>query len=157
MGLLQEHWKQLEAAPVTELVGIVSPRGVGGAQSRGDEFWTLQFDFSGWMEPGGIVQTSELRIQKQVPDEEIAQFRKKLSEYDVVRVRVRLCRDNVLGSPQALLIDFLGKDDSDGELCAYAKALQEPVTFEDSQFGVFTLDRRVNWYAASPEWGNSQV
>jgi hypothetical protein len=80
-----------------------------------------------------------------------------LDPYDVVRIRARWSEDNVSGSPQALLTEFIGKDDSDPELNAHALDLQQPVTFNDPQLGLLTLNRSVDWYEASPDWCGAPV
>ena len=149
--------KQLENSPETEITGVVGASGVGGCLSRGDDLWTLRFSLSGWKELGGSLQKSELAICKRVPEGKIAFFQNRMDPYDVVRIRARLCKESLVGSPQALLLDLIGGDDSDAELSAYAKELQEPVTFLDPQFGVFKLDRRVDLYEAVSDWDGHPV
>lgn len=149
--------KELENFPETEITGVVGASSVGGCFSRGDDLWTLRFSFSGWKELGGCLQKSELAICKRVPEGKIAFFQNRMDPYDVVRIRARLCKESFLGSPQALLLDLIGRDDSDAELSAYAKELKEPVTFLDPQFGVFTLDRRVDLYEAVSDWEGRPV
>src|SRR5205823_2773489 len=77
--------------------------------------------------------------------------------YDVVHLRARVAEDNVFRTPQALLVEIIGKHTSDGELNRCALELQEPVTFENIRFGKFTLDRRVNWFVAQAPWGRTNV
>jgi hypothetical protein len=150
--------RQLESAPLTEVIGVVSASGVSGASGWPDrDRWTLLLSFSGWKEPGGPLQKSELTVRKEVSEGELARFQDAVGPFDVLRIEVRLARENVRGSPQALLIKSLGKDATDPELLAYAIQLQEPVTFKDSQFGLFTLDRRIDWYAAVTDWGGTRV
>ena len=153
----QKLFKQLEDSPEAEIAGVVSASGVGGAFAQGDVLWTLRFSLSGWRVLGGAIQKSELNICKQVPEGRIAFFQNRMDPYDVVRIRARLCKERLFGSPQALLLDFIGKDDSDAELSAHAKELQEPVTFQDPQFGVLTLVRSVNLYEAASDWEGRPV
>lgn len=150
-------FKQLEHSAEAEIAGVVSASGVGGCISHGDDLWTLRFSLSGWKKLGGSLQKSELTISKRVPEGSIAFFQNRMEPYDVVRIRVRLCEKSLSGSPQALLLDLIGRDDSDTELSAYAKALQEPVLFQDPLFGVFTLDRRVDMYVAVADWQGRPV
>lgn len=156
MSLEQDLIKQLESSPETEIIGVVNAGGVSGvgAGPSGDNvLWTVHITFSGWKPAGGELRKSEITVRKEVPEAAIRTFQAAMNPYDVVRVRARWSEHNVSGSPQALLTDFIGKDDSDSELNAYASELQEPVMFADPHFGVFTLDRRVNWYEATPDWG----
>ena len=52
---------------------------------------------------------------------------------------------------------LLGEEISDAELNAFAEQLQKPVTYEDPQFGTFTLNRSVNWYEASVMWNGQSI
>ena len=72
-----------------------------------------------------------------------------MAAYDVIHLRARVAFDNILGKPQALLLEVLGHCDTDLELLTAAKELQKPVTFHDSEFGTFVLNRRINWYEAN--------
>jgi hypothetical protein len=157
---LQALIKQLEASPEAEILGVVaaggvSGRGIGG--SGNNIQWTVQITLSGWKPIGGELRKSEMTVRKLVPEAAIRTFMAAMDPYDVVRVRARWSEDNVFGSPEALLTEFIGRDDSDLELNSHALMLQEPVTFTDPQFGVFTLNRRVDWYEANPEWCGSPV
>ena len=75
----------------------------------------------------------------------------------VVRIRAKLRRENVLGSPQALLAQFLKVDNSDSELQACLAELLKPLKFTDDFFGEFTHERTVNVYAASTIWNDIPV
>jgi len=98
------------------------------------------------------LKTAELTVRKEVSQIELKELQSAIKPYLVVRVRARLAENSVFGSPQALLVNFVGKDTSDSELNAYAIKLQEPVTIKDPLFGLFKLDRRVNWYESNPDW-----
>jgi hypothetical protein len=154
MRLEHDLIKQLEVAPEAEILGVVGAGGVSGAGSGPPDNvqWTVHITLSGWKPFGGELRKSEIVVRKLVPKAAIRAFMAAMAPYDVVRVKVRWSENNVFGSPQALLTELIGKDDSDPQLNAYALELQEPVTFADAEFGSFTLDRRVNWYEATPEW-----
>ena len=160
MSLEQDLIKQLEVAPEIEILGVVGAGGVSGSgsgPSGNDVQWTVLITLCGWKPLGSELRKSEMTVRKQVPESAVRDFMEAMDSYDVVRVRARWSEDNVFGSPQALLTEFVGKDDSDAELNSYAIELQEPVTFTDPQFGVFTLDRRVNWYEAKPDWCGGSI
>jgi hypothetical protein len=148
--------EQLKGCPETEILAVLSASGVGGARGR-DEPWMVRITFAGWRPAGGSFRKTEMVVRKEVSDSELRALQSAMKPYDVVRIRGRFAEEScVSGSPQALLGTFVGIDRSDPELNAYALELQEPVTFVDPQFGLFTLDRRVNWYEATPVWcGNS--
>lgn len=158
MSLEQDLIKQLEGSPEAEILGVVGASGVSGAGGGpSGHQWTVLITLSGWKPRGGKLRKSEITVRKLVPEAAIRTFMAAMDSYDVVCFRARWSEDNVFGSPQALFTEFVGKDDSDSELNSYAQKLQEPVTFADPQFGLFTLDRRVNWYEASPDWCGSSV
>lgn len=158
MSIVENLIKQLDVSPESEILGIVGAGGVGGAGGgpSGDQ-WTLLITLSGWKPLGGELRKSEMTVRKLVPEAEVRTFMAALDSYDVVRLRARWSEDNVFASPQALLVEFLGKEDSDSELNSYAAELQEPVSFADPQFGRFTLDRRVDWYEATPDWCGGSI
>ena len=160
MSKQQDLIKQLESSPEAEILGVVSAGGVsgaGGSASDKNSLWTVLITLSGWRPVGGRFRESELVIRKEVSDKKLKTLMAAMDPYDVVRVRARLAEENVFGFPEALLIEFIGKDESDNELNSYAAKLQEPVTLMDPEFGVFTLERRVNWYEANPVWCGAAV
>jgi hypothetical protein len=155
MRLKHDLFKQLEALPESEILGVVSADGVsrlGTGPSSVDIQWTVAITVSGWKPFGGKLRKSELTVSRSVPEAAVLTAIPAVNPYDVLRVRVRWPEDKVSDSPRALLIEVIGREDSDFELNSYASELQEPVTFEDPQFGLFTLDRGLDWYAATPDW-----
>ena len=152
MSIKSDLMKQLAAAPEVEVIGIVAASGVGCGWSHGDELWTFSIPLLGWKVSGGQLNESSLNVRKEVPEHETEALRGSMEPYDIVRLKVQLAEENVFGSPQALLRESFGKDDSDAELADHATRLQEPVTFGDPQFGAFTLNRRVDRYEAMVSW-----
>jgi hypothetical protein len=106
---------------------------------------------------GGTVQTCPLMIRRKVTQSDLASFRRLVAPYWVIRIRARVMEGSAFGGPEALLDDFVGRDDSDQELNDYAKQLQKPVTLADSVLGTFTLDRRVNWFTGCMVWNSKPV
>jgi hypothetical protein len=82
---------------------------------------------------------------------------RQIEAYAVVRIRAHLNESTETEAAQAELVDFLGPDDSDGDLNRAAFDLQEPVFFDDDQFGKLVLDRRVAWYEAETEWCDKTI
>jgi hypothetical protein len=151
---------KLELCPESEILGVVSAEGVGGGgpdPSSGETDWTLIIPFSAWKPAGGGLRKSEMTVRKLVPKKELKTFMAAMNPYEVVRIKARWSEETDFGCAEALLTEFLGKDDSDPELSAYAGELHRPVTFSHPQFGLFTLDRRVNWFAAKAEWCGAPV
>ena len=159
MSTEQELIKQLEDCREAEIVGVVSASGVGAVGTGGPRKrarWTALITLTGWRLVGEEMRKSEMVVRKEMSDRELRVLQGSMDAYDVVRIRARFTEHSVFGTPQALLSRFIGRDRSDSELNAYALKLQELVTFLDPQFGLLTLDRRLDWYEATPEWcGNA--
>jgi hypothetical protein len=153
----QRLLKQLAAAPLVDVLGVLSAGGVSGAWSRGDTLWTLLFGFASWRTRGGPLRTQELIVRRKVREKEIEKYRKLLKPNVVTRVRARVVEGSVFGQPGALLVRVVGPDNSDAELNAEVKRLQQPVRIKDKTFGTFTLDRRLDWYEGRAAWNGRKV
>jgi hypothetical protein len=136
--------EQMTAAPISEVIGVVSAMETTGGKARGDELWTLKTTLEAWRIHGAALQTRPLSIRRKVTDSELKTLQSLMPGYSIVRIHARVINESSFGGPEALLEHFLGFDDSDPELNAFATRLQEPVTFDESTFGTLTLDRRVN-------------
>jgi hypothetical protein len=140
-----------------DIIGLVGVEGVAGTWSQGNTFWTIVFFLPAWKPVEGTIQRTALRVERKATKQEMESFRESLRAYDIVRLRVWLLEESVLGTRTADCMELLEVGATDAELQEEAKKLQEPVTFEDSQFGVFTLDRRVNWFNAETTWLSMNV
>lgn len=86
----QRLLKQLAAAPLVDVLGVLSAGGVSGAWSRGDTLWTLLFGFASWRIRGGPLRTEELIVRRKVRQKEIDKYRKLVKPNVVTRVRARV-------------------------------------------------------------------
>lgn len=127
------------------------------AVSAGPGQWRLQMALEAWRIDDGPVCLQRLMLHQPVDDAAFERQRDALAPYRVLDLRVRLLEDSAPGTPQALLEQVVGFDDADAELHAHAETLQQPVTHEDPQLGVFTLDRRVGWFSARTAWRGREV
>jgi hypothetical protein len=149
---------ELRQQPLTELSGVLGASGMAGASSGDTDCpWILQFTFTAWRMVGGVVQNRELTIRKPVSEKELHASMGRFEPYEVIRIRARVAEQNSYAKPQALLDKIIGKDTDAPDLDKRALELQEPVTFEDERFGVFTLDRRIDWYEAVVPWGPVEI
>jgi hypothetical protein len=153
----QQLLKQLAAAPLVDVLGVLWESGVSGGWSRGDTLWTLLFGFVSWRIRGGPLRAQELIVRRKVREKEIQEYRKLVRPKVVTRIRARVVEDSVFGRPEALLVRVVGRDTSDAELNAEVKRLQQPVRIKDGTFGTFTLDRSVNWYEGRAVWNGRKV
>jgi hypothetical protein len=150
--------KQLAAAPLVDVLGVLSAGGVGGGWSPGDTRWTMTFCFASWRIIGRELHSNELIVRREVKGEkEIELFRKLVQHNVVTRIRARVVEHSVWERSDALLQKVVGPDASDAEMNAEVERLQEPVRFKDKVFGTFTLDRTLNWFMARTTWNGRRI
>jgi hypothetical protein len=154
---MKRHREQMAAAPIVDVLGVVSPSGVGAGRSGNQELWTLLMTLNPWRVPGGKLDPMVLSVNRPVTDEELKQFQSMLKPYSVVRLKVHLGKLPGLDLPEALLEEVVGVDISDAELNEKAAELQQPVQFDDSVLGTFTLDRSVDWFTSETTWLGTPV
>jgi hypothetical protein len=153
----QRLWKQLEAASLVDVLGVLSGHGVGGGWSQGDKLWTLSLSFASWRIAGGPLRTQELFVRRKVRERAIDRYRQLVKPDVVTRIRARVVENSVFHRPDALLEKVLGQDKCDAELNAEVHRLQKPVRFKDNTFGTFTLNRRVDWFEGKATWNGRKV
>lgn len=153
----QRLYEQLATSPVDEITGVVSARGVGAAKSRGDELWSLLMTFDAWRVGSGPIRTESLTVHCKVSEEELHALQNRIGAETVIKIRARVSDENVFGSPQALMEEFIERNTSDSELHDYLAQLQKPVTHQNGLFGTFTLDRRLSWYTTGTSWNGEPV
>ena len=146
---------QLSTATPIRLRGVAVND--ASATSAGPGQWRLQLALEAWRSDDGPVRLQRLMLHQPVDDAAFERQRDALIPYRVLDLRVRLLEDSTPGTPHALLEEVVGFDDADAELRAHAEALQQPVTHEDPQLGVFTLDRRVGWFCAHTAWRGREI
>ncbi len=147
-----ELYSQFLACPIVELTGVVSPSGVSASKSRGQELWSLILSFDAWRIGDGTIRNEYLTIRKRVAEEQLRQFQSEIDAETVVKIFARVAENNVFGIVQAQIEGFSGLVPDDAELNTRLAELQKPKTFNDTHFGTFTFDRRVEWYLASVKW-----
>lgn len=153
----QQLLKQLQGAPLVDVLGVLAASGVGGCWSQGDTLWTLGFEFAAWRIGGGPLKTEPLYVRRKVQEKQIDKYRDLVKPNGVTRIRARVVEDSVFGRPDALLARVVGQDDSDAELNAEVKRLLQPVKMKDKTFGTFTLNKRIDWYEGRAAWNGRKV
>jgi hypothetical protein len=147
---------QLAVSPIVEVLGVVSPSGASGGRVGGESLWSVGFTFDAWRIVGGDLRAGPLSISRKVTDQELDKLQRKIGPYAVVRIKARV-GESAFGGHQARLEEFVGVETSDAELNHQAVELQQPVTFEDPTFGIFTLDRRVDWFTGEVVWDGKRI
>jgi len=77
--------------------------------------------------------------------------------YDLLQAKVRLIEHSLVGSPQGLLVEIAPDRPLDPELELLARKLREPVIMRDDRLGEFVLDRNIDWFEATVQWGSMPV
>lgn len=144
------------AAPVVDVIGIFISGGGGHTEADGQFNMTLKFH--GWKMPPSKLHASELSINFKSSQEKCDTVRESLVKYKIYRIKAKV----VLASEdfdwdEARLVELVGADASDSELNEYLVELQKPVTYHDSQLGVFTLDRDYDLFSSKAQWNGQEV
>ena len=91
-----------------------------------------------------------------VSKDELSSHMNRISPYDILHVEGRVA-DHPSGKKQALVQEIISFDVKDAELEARAQELQKPVVVENLRFGVFTLNRSLNWFCGHPTWAGKKI
>lgn len=149
--------RQLETAPLVDVLGVLAAIGVGGCSEPRDRLWTLVFEFASWRIVGGPLRTEELYVRRKVQERQIRRYQNLIKPDVVTRIRARVVEESLLGHPAAYLVKVVGQDDSDTDLNAEVKRLRQPIKMKDKTFGTFTLDRRFKTYEGRAIWNGHRV
>ena len=150
-------YNELAASPVSELTGVVSSNGVGAGKSGGQELWSLLLTFDAWRVGSDPVRTESLTLRRRVTDVELRTFQALIDAETIISIRARIAENNVRGSPQGQLEEFIQVDLADSELHTHLAELQKPVIHQDKRFGTLTFDRQVSWYSGNVKWHGEAV
>jgi hypothetical protein len=131
--------------------GIVAPSGLGAG--TGGEISHLTFATSPWRRQGGELVPQKAIVHKRCTKAEVDTIFKALSAYSVFQIEGKLIESpEGWDGPQIELLRIIKADLNAPELNQAVEELKKAVTHKDDQFGVFTLDRSVNWYNAQTTW-----
>lgn len=144
------------AAPVVDVLGILKSGGGGHTEADGQFNMTLKFDT--WKMPPGKLHTSELSVDFISSQEKCDAIRKSLVKYNIYRIKAKvLLASEDFDWDEAELVEFVGADTSDSELNEYLLGLQKPVTYQDRELGVFTLNRDYDLFQSKTQWNGQEI
>ena len=149
--------RDLNMERLVPITGVVSPGGGGASHFPGDDSWIFRFSLEFWRINGGDVQARKIDLRKQVSEQEREALFDQLKPYTLVEMQARVLEETDLGGPQGLLHQLERKTPSDAELEARSQSLLEPVEFTHPVFGIFALNRGLDWYVAKFEWGSHSI
>lgn len=135
---------------LTEIVGLVLFGGQGGWPAT-DDYEVHHLDFAAWRRVGEPIVQQELTVLRPVPAD--GDWFAEYPEGTIHKVRVLLSIDET----RAVFAEAIQKNVEDAELHSIAAELRKPVTMDTENFGVLTLNRRINWCEGNAIWNGESV
>ncbi len=148
----RELMGQLRKSDIADIFGVVDASGAGGFRLQGEELWTLLFSFDVWRFIGKDLRYDKLTLRMLVTEEKLETMKETINPFDVLHVRAGVVKSSVSTGTQGLFVELVGSISSDQELNLRAEDIRKPVALSDSFFGLFGLDRRLNWYQSETVW-----
>ena len=143
---------QLSKSGIADIFGVVDASGAGGFKLQGEEAWTLLFSFDAWRFSGNKLRYDKLTLRMLIIEEKLETMKETINPFDVLHVRAGVVKNSIFEGTHGLLVEVVGSISSDQELNSHAEELRKPVVFSDSFFGLFSLDRKLNWYQSETLW-----
>jgi hypothetical protein len=150
-------FKQLAACAVKDVVGVVSPSGVGAGRFQGEELWTVRFSLEIWRIEFGVIQPRPLGVFRSATDAEWDKLKPLIKPYDVVHIKARGVSDSNNESSQVLLEEFVSSCNTDLELSNCSQKMQMPVIIDDPFFGKLALNRRIGQFHGNALWAGNKI
>ncbi|HYD02019.1 MAG TPA: DUF2262 domain-containing protein, partial [Phycisphaerales bacterium] len=157
-----EQFALLEKQPLQELVGVLTPRGIGGVQTSGRP-WMLVVFVSAWRLDDGPVHERELRLLGPMAERTINKLQDATKGFEIVRMRVRMLppdrptpEKGDPSPPDGLIVEWQGVV-TDEALAPVATRLAKPVVVVDPVLGTLTLDRGLGRFDGKVKWGASEA
>jgi hypothetical protein len=136
----------------TNVIGIVTPLGVGGVKGYGDSYWSVTFNLAPWKKPDGDLEPLKLYVNRLVAtQDEIDEYRNLIKPYDIVQIEVKFEEANPYFLPAILTSNQIVKI-SDPTLEDIANELQRPVSIQDELFGELKFDSALSLYQTKANW-----
>ncbi len=148
----KELMGQLSRSGITDIFGVVDASGADGFRLNGDERWTLLFSFNAWRFSGENLRYDKLTFRMLVTEENLETMKKSINPFDILHVRAGVVKNSIFKGMHGLLVELVGSISSDQELNSHSEKLKKPVVFNDRFFGLFSLDRKLNWYQSETIW-----
>lgn len=131
-----------------ELLGVTGAGIVGGEKLPGSQLYTAEIGLTAWMEEEGEVVRSPARLVALADEKLLDYLRRRVPRNFILQVRVRPDRED----ESRFLMTGLPEPAFDPELKAILEEQKKPVTFDDADFGQFTLERQANWFQCEADW-----
>ncbi len=148
---------QLSKRGITDIFGVVDASGAGGFKLQEEERWTLLFSFDAWRFSDTNLRNDKLTFRMLVTEEDLETLKESINPFDILHVRAGVVKNSIFEGTHGLLVELVGSISSDQELNLHAAELSKPVVFNDSFFGFFSLNRKLNWYQSDTLWKSKFV
>ncbi len=152
-----ELMSRLDKGGITDIFGVVDASGADGFKMDEEERWTLLFCFDAWRYSGGDLRCDKLTFRMLVTEENLETMKASINPFDVLHVRAGVVKNSIFKGTHGLLVELVGSISTDRELNSHSEGLKKPVVFSDSSFGLFVLDRRLDWYHADAIWKSETI
>ena len=137
------------ASELSEVVGVVSLTGQGGWRPC-DQYEVHCFEFAAWRGADDVLVEKPLTILR--PVKKVGKAFDDFKAATVHRVQLLLSVDQT----RAVFVKELDSAE-DEELEGIGRRLKEPVVIQTAQFGLLTLDRRINVFEGQVNWNGQMV
>lgn len=155
---------RLAKCPQLDIEGVVRPGGGAMQSPAGNNLWTVSFPVNPWTGPDGKIINLELLVEKDMLENQADRFFDSLTEYSVVKLRVKYSEDaqdpkqpNEYEQHLALMVKKYRTDGQDTRLLKIAEDLKKPVKKKDPILGSLTLNRFLNWWEGSVRWSKKKI
>jgi len=161
--------KELLAQPDTIITGVLGLDTPTKGWSRDDNYWSLHFRLLAWKESGGKLNNSKLFVSKYLAEggindskakglaeAQLGEIKAKVMKESLVQLKVKVVKNSVYGDARAMLIAILDPP-VDEELQSVLDKLNIPIEIKHPVFGVFELNKSVDWLEGHIKWVGASV
>jgi hypothetical protein len=123
-----------------------------GASSRDEERYNVHiFTIAAWREPGGPINEGDLIVLRSIPQD--YEWDGDFAAYSVHRFKLLMSKERY----RAVFEELLDSQETDPELIAVGKRLQQPVVIQSARFGELVLDRSIDWFEGAASWDGDLI
>ena len=137
------------AAELTEIVGVVSLEGQGGWSIKGQDIHC--FEFAAWRRMGQPLVKRKLTILRPVPRKN--DMFSDYPEGTIHKIQVLLSVDET----RCVFANLIEANPVEADLESVATELRKPVTVKTEQYGLLTLNRKIDWFEGKTKWNGVSV
>lgn len=136
-----------------DILAVTGAGGFAGDKKPDQPLWNAGIGLTAWMEEDSPdIHREEARLVALADDKLMDYLRQRVPRDFIIKCKARPAPDG----KRFLMLD-LPQPAFDPNLKAILDEQKKPVTFEAEDFGVFTLNRSVNWFEANVDWLGTEI